>query len=379
VAAAGADRLRVPAHTDAAVTFADATREYEAWLAAALPAPLVAADLDAKHRVLADPADPFPFFRGTYYRWAQHWADAAGPLAAAPRVLAVGDLHVENFGTWRDGDGRLCWGVNDFDEAADLPYTQDLVRLAASARFAHKGGALDVKLAGACAAILDGYRECLADGGRPFVLEESHPHLRALAMAADRDPAAFWSKLAGLLDDPPADPPPEPRAVLAAALPPGCGEPAYRARRAGVGSLGRPRYVALTRWAGSWLCREAKAAAPPATAWATGTDAPCRAGEAATRSVRAPDPFYRLAGRWVVRRLGPRSSRIESSGLKAADTGRLLHAMGAEAGNVHLGTAGAAADILKDLGTRPAGWLAEAAREMADRIEADWHSWQEPR
>jgi len=32
-------------------------------------------------------------------------------------VLAVGDLHVENFGTWRDAEGRLIWGVNDFDES----------------------------------------------------------------------------------------------------------------------------------------------------------------------------------------------------------------------------------------------------------------------
>ena len=52
------------------------------------------------------------------------------------RSLGVGDLHVENFGTWRDAESRLVWGINDFDEACCLPYTQDLVRLAASARFA---------------------------------------------------------------------------------------------------------------------------------------------------------------------------------------------------------------------------------------------------
>ena len=57
-------------------------------------------------------------------------------LNHAPQVLGVGDLHVENFGTWRDAESRLVWGINDFDEACCLPYTQDLVRLAASARFA---------------------------------------------------------------------------------------------------------------------------------------------------------------------------------------------------------------------------------------------------
>ena len=50
--------------------------------------------------------------------------------------LAIGDLHVENFGTWRDKEGRLIWGVDDFDEAYSLPYTHDLVRLAASAEIA---------------------------------------------------------------------------------------------------------------------------------------------------------------------------------------------------------------------------------------------------
>jgi len=43
-------------------------------------------------------------------------------LTDAPRLLAVGDLHVENFRTWRDAEGRLVWGVNDFDEVAEMPY-----------------------------------------------------------------------------------------------------------------------------------------------------------------------------------------------------------------------------------------------------------------
>jgi hypothetical protein len=352
---------------------AAATRGYEVWLAAAIPVPLVGPDLDYKHQVLSDPADPFPFFRGTYYRWAQHWAAAAGPLADAPRVLAIGDLHVENFGTWRDADGRLCWGVNDFDEAAELPYTNDLVRLAASARFAHKAGALDLKLSEACDAVVGGYRESLVAGGRPFVLEARHPHLRALAMSADRAPATFWAKTTALLADSPAAVPDDAKAALAAVLPSPDLKVEYRARpRAGVGSLGRPRYVALAEWAGGWICREAKAAAPPATAWATEIAAPCRAGEAASRAVRAPDPFYRVVGPWVVRRLGPRSSRIELTGLKAADAGRLLHAMGAEAANVHLGTPGAGPQIATDLTGRPDGWLEAAARTLADRIDADW-------
>src|SRR4051812_25304605 len=120
------------------MTFAAATVDFERWLGTCFP--LHTPDLEYKHARMADPDDPFPFFRGTYYRWAQQWPAVCPDQADAPGVLAVGDVHVENFGTWRDVDGRLCWGVNDFDEAEKLPYTNDLVRLATSVRLAGAAG-----------------------------------------------------------------------------------------------------------------------------------------------------------------------------------------------------------------------------------------------
>jgi len=78
----------------------------------------------------------FAFFRATFYRWIQCWPAVCETENEAPQVLSVGDIHVENFGTWRDAEGRLIWGVNDFDEAWPLPYTNDLVRLATSALIA---------------------------------------------------------------------------------------------------------------------------------------------------------------------------------------------------------------------------------------------------
>src|SRR5476649_440414 len=106
-----------------------ATRQFEAWLRRHIP--VVEADLAYKHEQMR--ADPFLFFRATFYRWAQLWPEHCPTLAQSPEVLAVGDLHIENFGTWRDAEGRLVWGVNDVDEVCRLPYTQDLVRLATSA------------------------------------------------------------------------------------------------------------------------------------------------------------------------------------------------------------------------------------------------------
>src|ERR1039458_2112511 len=109
-----------------------ATARYEAWLSRHLR--IVKADLEFKHQQMR--SAPFPFLRATYYRWAQVWSSVCEAEARAPCALAVGDLHVENFGTWRDKDGRLIWGINDFDEAWSLPYTHDLVRLATSALLA---------------------------------------------------------------------------------------------------------------------------------------------------------------------------------------------------------------------------------------------------
>jgi hypothetical protein len=354
-----------------------ATRGYEGWLEAVLPAPLVRPDLEYKHERMADPKDPFPFFRGTYYRWVQLWAETGGPLVSAPRVVAIGDLHPENFGTWRDVDGRLCWGVNDFDEADELPYTNDLVRLAAGVRLARESGQLDLGLGEACTAILHGYRNTLATGGKPFVLEEHHAGLRRLAMSAEREPADFWRKLTKVLDEPEPSVPTEAADALRGSWPaPGLGYQVRARPRIGMGSLGRPRYVALAEWAGGWVAREVKAVTPPATAWVAGIMQKPRLADAVARAIRSADPFYRPSGNWIVRRLAPRCSRIELRELAGADVHDLLCAMGAETANVHLGTAGAGDKILADLGSRPDGWLRDAARTMCDLIERDWREWQ---
>ena len=361
------------------MTIHEATTSYETWLAGF--GPLDADDLAYKHARMADAADPFPFFRGTYYRWAQLWPEVCGDLVAAPQVLAVGDLHVENFGTWRDGDGRLCWGVNDFDEADNLPYTHDLVRLAASVLFARKtetaGGLTLVKFKPACAAILDGYAATLDAGGDPFVLEERHPGLRAMAMSADRDPVAFWKKLAKVLTTPAVDPPAAARAALTIDLPATDLSPEFRRRpHVGVGSLGKPRYVALAQWGGGWVARDAKAVTPPATAWAAGDSRPSRMGAVVAGAKRCPDPFYQPGPAWVARRLAPRCSRVELDQLgTATDATELLRSMGAETANVHLGSEGAAA-IRADLARRPAAWLADAAKALEDAVTADWAAWR---
>ncbi|TAL00909.1 MAG: DUF2252 domain-containing protein [Rhodospirillaceae bacterium] len=324
-------------------------------------------------------ASPFALMRSTFYRWVPLWHEICAGLGSAPRVLAVGDLHVENFGTWRDGEGRLVWGVNDVDEAASMPYTLDLTRLAASALLARREAHLSMAPSDICRIILRGYRHQLEHGGRAFVLEEDHGGLRAAALSADRDPVRFWEKMASL---PTVSAPVGVRRLLAAHLP----EPGLRFRIAhriaGLGSLGRPRYVALAQWEGGLVAREAKAMLPSAYGWALGKVA--RRVEGATllaRAVRCADPTFAFAmagdASWLLRRLAPHCSRIELAMLpKRREEATLLEAMGRETANLHLGTRGAATVVRADLKSRKGDWLLAAAKAMADATIADWKDWK---
>lgn len=137
---------------------------FEKWLQTQCP--VVDADLDYKHERMRK--NPFVFLRATFFRWAKRIEKLCPELKDAPRVLSVGDTHTENFGTWRDFEGRLVWGVNDFDEATIIPYPFDLVRLAASVRLAPKR---DVSNRSAADAIINGYRAGLTKP-RPTLLDE---------------------------------------------------------------------------------------------------------------------------------------------------------------------------------------------------------------
>jgi uncharacterized protein (DUF2252 family) len=348
------------------------TRRYEQWLRKKIP--LIDADLEHKHEAMTQ--DPFLFLRATFYRWMQVWPEVCPEYATAPAVLGVGDLHVENFGTWRDIEGRLVWGINDFDEVWQFPYTIDLVRLSASAHLAIKAAQLRIEIKDACDAILAGYQEGLAAGGRPFVLEEHHPWLRSMLTGVLRDPERYWAKLEALPAE--ARIPAGARRAIEKLLPAKGLSYCVAHRVAGLGSLGRERYVAIAEFHGGKIAREAKALAPSAAVWAEGAkSAAIHYEEILARSVRSIDPFVHRKGRWLVRRLAPDCSRVELSSMpKQRDETRLLRCMGFETANVHLGSPKAAGAILHDLRARPRHWLHRASADMVDATMRDWETWR---
>ncbi|BDI28130.1 hypothetical protein CCAX7_001810 [Capsulimonas corticalis] len=358
-----------------------ATKSYEEWLGGFTP--LIEADLALKHAQMT--AGAFPFLRSTFYRWAQRWPKVCPEIAAAPEVLSVGDLHVENFGTWRDPEGRLIWGINDFDEACRQPYTVDLARLATSAHLAIEANHLCLECVHACEAILEGYREGLSQGGRPFVLAEDHDWLRKTALGDLRDPVEFWRKMDTLGDIAVSEIPETALAALENRLreimTPGAAAPQYQLKRrtAGLGSLGHPRYVAVTDWQGGRIAREVKALVPSAAIWARDSSEVTEIFYQAImkRAVRCQDPCVHLEGRWLLRRLAPDCIRVELAALpKEHEEQRLLRAMGYETANIHLGENNAAA-ILQDLDRRAPKWLHLAATAMGDDTMEDWRAWRE--
>src|ERR1700742_640237 len=73
----------------------------------------------------------FRFFRGTCHLFYEDLA-VAEPLPLSPLAWICGDLHIENFGSYK-GDNKLVYfDLNDFDEALLAPASYETVRMVTS-------------------------------------------------------------------------------------------------------------------------------------------------------------------------------------------------------------------------------------------------------
>lgn len=335
---------------------------FEDWQRTRLHGLFVEADLERKHRKML--RGPFAFLRATYWRWAEIVLDVLPQLADSPPILAVGDTHLENFGTWRDQEGRLIWGANDFDEACVMPWPLDLVRLAASAILADEE---DAEADAICTAIWQGYRDGLV-APSPIVLERDWAWLRSQLTISDDERGEFWAQF----ETPAETIPAAYLSALHASLP-GTGEPDCFARRAGTGSLGKPRFVAcLGDWHGGPVIREAKAMLP--SAWLLFHPGAVAANplDPAQGAFRAPDPCLQIHEDILVRRLSPNSRKIE-----ADEKGRLLlkprmlEVMGREIANCHAGDLARIDGVRAEIAGMGQGWLTKSARQMARAVLRD--------
>lgn len=90
-----------------------------------------------RYKVARMAEGPYPFYRGTFHLFAR---DVLGGLAGAlplpagsgPELDLVGDIHSENYGTFKAEDGHTHYDIDDFDETTSARFGLDVCRLATS-------------------------------------------------------------------------------------------------------------------------------------------------------------------------------------------------------------------------------------------------------
>ncbi len=115
----------------------------------------------------------FIFLRGTCHLFFEDWPQKS-VLNETPRVWICGDLHLENFGSYK-GDNRLVYfDMNDFDEAALAPCTWDVARLMISTLVgAESLGFKESTALSLCESYLASYVKALATGRARYVEQET--------------------------------------------------------------------------------------------------------------------------------------------------------------------------------------------------------------
>jgi len=177
-----------------------------------------------------------------------------------------------------------------------------------------QAGDLHISLEDACNRVLDGYKQGLKDGGKPFNLDKGNRKLADIARSQMPKADAYWAKLKGqftALDDDTTIP----KAALKALdsrLPNQHGPVEQGRRQAGEGSLGRERFVEMTTARGSDLAAEVKAFLPSAYYFAKGKEGgKSYYNNTVDHAVRSKDPYLEcttVGWRADWRRRTPRST-----------------------------------------------------------------------
>ena len=358
-------------------------------------------------------ADAFSFLRGTCHLFYSR-LPSESVLRKAPAAWTCGDLHLENFGSYK-GDNRLVYfDINDFDEAALAPSTWDPLRLITSVLVARSIMRVTQEQAlQLCDVYLRAHAEALAEGKARWLERETAPSPisdlleslrdrsrpefldrrtvksgRRRRIRIDREKALAASeqqktRVRKFFEEFEArQPRPGFFEVLDIAI-----------RIAGTGSLGVDRYVVLVRGKGSpdgnYLL-DLKQALPSSLQRRTPLDQPAWRTDAqrivaVQRRMQAISMAFLHAVRigptsYVLRGLQPREDRVALTSSRDAMPRlvNLLTAMAQCTAWAQLRSSGrqgsAVADALIDFGSRDK-WrraLTRVARECAAQCEQDW-------
>lgn len=361
-------------------------------------------------------SDPFVFLRGSCHLFYAR-LPALEVLQQAPLAWVCGDLHLENFGSYK-GDNRLVYfDINDFDEATLAPCTWDLVRFLASVRLGAASLAVDVQDAEfLCNCFVDAYAAALAGGKARWVERETAEGLvrdllddlqgRKRPAYLDTRSVSHGKRRRLRLDNGKALPASEAQAAsvrafmaqFAATQPrPEFFKVLDVARRiAGTGSLGQDRFIVLVEGKdspdGNYLL-DLKLTQPSSlpqdwakasTRWASESE---RVVSLQSRMQAVPMAFLnavQLDGQpYILRGLQPSEDRVALNRWngKLRRLEEVLRLMGQVTAWAHWRGSGrggsAIGDELVDFGQQTA-WrpaLLAAARDCAQQVEGDWQSW----
>ncbi len=123
--------------------------------------------LPIKYKLMAQNA--FSFFRGTCHLFYEDLSKTAD-LPESPLTWVCGDLHLENFGSYKGNNRLVYFDLNDFDEAALAPAAWELVRLVTSIFVGFDSFSIDPSEArDAAAYFLKIYSDTLSKGKAKYI------------------------------------------------------------------------------------------------------------------------------------------------------------------------------------------------------------------
>lgn len=132
--------------------------------------------LAMKYRAMRTNA--FVFLRGTCHLFHRR-LPLTTELRKAPAVWTCGDLHLENFGSYKGDSRQVQFDINDFDESLLAPATWDVIRLLSSLVVAKQsrclGRRVSASSASLCEVFLQAYTQALADGKARWVDRDTAP------------------------------------------------------------------------------------------------------------------------------------------------------------------------------------------------------------
>jgi uncharacterized protein (DUF2252 family) len=361
--------------------------------------------------------NPFVFLRGTCHLFYERLPNDK-LFRKAPLVWSCGDLHLENFGSYKGFNRLVYFDLNDFDESALAPATWELVRMLASVLVAaetlHATHGQALRL---CKTFVEAYAEALAGGKARWIERETTKGLirqlldtlkqRSRAEHLDRRTDCKKRRRTLRVDGRKALPVSDKQRTKVAALinefaseQPNAGfyEVLDVARRiAGNGSLGVERYVILVEGKGSpdgnylldlkqvhasSLEPHLKVAQPKWESQADRVVALQRRMQAV--SMAFLHPIVQRDSSYVLKGLQPSEDRVtlDVKRTELAQIETVLQEMGRIVAWAQLRSAGrqgsAIADELIDFGASRSKWqpdLIEAAQQAARQVVADWQTY----